>query len=1076
MSNEYTQPTKNIFFPEQKEPFYDPTDPILTQEFAAYWKREKDRCRDGFTLADGQVKIPGFLYWHCVYWKIAMYVERNKRKIRIIDTPYLRDIDWDVIGDLEKCSDEGHFYCLVGSRDWGKSIIAASRAGWQYTLFDNSESVISAGAENYIKLATDKIEDGLTNIHPIFKKNRISNDWKKEVRAGWKDKKTNQPDPKSSNARIIIRNYQDGNNTMAANGTRPGFHLIDEIGTLPNLIGCIKDSDGCWWSGDGDKPSCLPMFTGCVCAGTKVWTEEGRSINIEDLKQEDGIIGYDGYNSVSHSIRWLKPPTKKPCYKITTTGNNIIECSEDHPFISSSRKTRTMSGKVKNILRASYKEAKTLSIGDYLLTIDEIPIFGPNKIEHAYLYGLMLGDGYFKGSSLSVDDKAVREYVTSNYATSTRKEFITKCGTLYTDLYIKKPKSIFGHSGLQGLTKENKRLPEDIYNYDKESLSLIIAGLFDSDGNVCYNEKRGTRVVLTNISEKLLNDTKQQLLKFGIHSSIYKENRNTTPQDEYKGQKDHIYRLYISRDLDVERFIDNIPIRHSKKLSSLKQFKKGNRDFRSAGILFTHIGECEDEKFITNRKLLQGYKFETITKIEYIGEQNVYNLNTTGSHNYIANQFITGNTGGDMEVGAEAAEIFFAPEAYNILSFDNPEGPGKMGRFVSALRARMAYKEPKTLASYLGIAHQDLEKITILVSNEERAYNEWWKPQFDKNKKSGNPKTVIKFKAYWPVKPSDSFIIVSTNNYNIEAAKAQRTKLLAMEYTGTPVFLKHDGEHIKHVFTDKLPISEFPCKTQDTDAPAVIWEFPVENPPWGLYIAGVDPYRQDESEYSDSLGAIYIFKRMHDISSERYQDMFVASYVARPKTVDEWNEQARLLIKYYNAYTLVENDDMTFIRYMQNKGDDFYLCDQPAWLQDIVPMTTVNRSKGIHRSSEKIRNFLRGCLKRYLDDVVLKEVDDKGSVTREVLGVSKVMDSMLLDEIIKFNAKEGNYDREVAASLALALADKMTPLGKVNSNMTDPRYQSLFKTNTSSSPMETSKLFKLTRSSIFPARRIKLFH
>ncbi len=691
---EYQQPTKNPFFPGQVEPVYDPSDPQAMTIFNAYWAKEKDRCMNGFYLADGQVKIPGFLYFHCVYWKISKYEERRGKRVRIIDNPDFRDIDWDIINDLERCEVEGKFYALVGARGFGKSIIAASRAGYQYTFFNNSEAVISAGAENYIKLTTDKIEDGLTNLHPIFKKQRILNDWKKEVKAGWKDKATNQPDPKSSNSKIIIRNYESGNNSMAANGTRPGFHLIDEIGTLPNLIGCIKDSDGCWWANSEDnlKPTCVPMFTG---------------------------------------------------------------------------------------------------------------------------------------------------------------------------------------------------------------------------------------------------------------------------------------------------------------------------------------------------------------------------------------------TGGDMEVGAEAAEMFFTPGGYNLLEFDNPESGGKMGRFVSVLKALNSYKEPKTLADYLGIDHPDLKRIKILVSNEEQAYEEWWLPKYEAAKKAGNPKTLVKFKAYWPIKPSDSFIVVSANNYNVEAAKVQKAKLIAAEAKGTPVWLYHDGEHIKHAFTDKPPISEFPVKTQDTDAPVVIWEFPVESPPWGLYLAGVDPYRQDESAYSDSLGAVYIYKRMHEISGEKYQDMFVASYVARPKTVDEWNEQARLLIRYYNAFTLVENDDMTFIRYMQNKGDDFYLSDQPSWLTDVVPNTTVNRPKGIHRSAEKVRNFLRSCLKRYLDDPIYKEIGDKGQTIKEVLGVSRVHDPMLLEEIIKFNAKEGNFDREVAASLAVALADKMTPIGKVGNRMDDTRYQSLFK----SKEVEVHKpdLFRSNSSRLFAKRRNKLF-
>lgn len=650
---DFRQDTKNIWFPNQIEPIYDPSDDGASEEFKKYWEREKERCIDGFYLADGKVKIPGTLYFHTVYWKIASYIEieakGKKRKIRKIITPLLRDVDWDIFNDLDVCQEEGKFYDLVGSRDFGKSIIAASMAGRLYTFFDKSESVISGGAANYIKLATDKIEDGLLNIHPIFKKQRITSDWKKEVVAGWKDKKTGLPHVNSSFSSIKIRNYENGNNSMAANGTRPGFHLIDEIGTIPNLIGCVKDSDGCWWSGDGNKPSCLVM----------------------------------------------------------------------------------------------------------------------------------------------------------------------RCGT-----------------------------------------------------------------------------------------------------------------------------------------------------------------------------------------------------------------------GGDMEVGKEAAEIFFAPESYNSLAFDNPEIPGtKMGRFISALRAKMTFKEKKTLSEYLNISHPDLDQIEILVSNEERALNEWWKVEYEKARKSGNSKTLLKFKAYWPIKASDSFTVLTKNDYNIDLARSQKQRILSNNVTGSLVELFHDGEKICHKFSDKLPITEFPVKTQSKDAPVQIWEFPIsETPTFGLYVAGVDNYRQGKAEYSESLGVVYIFKRMHDIQSEMYQDMVVAAYAARPDSPDIWNEQARLLIKYYNARTLCENDDMTFINYMISKGDGHYLEDQPNWLKLYVPNTTVNRDKGVHRSSDKIRDMLRAGSKRYMEEVLRREKDEQGSIVREVLGVSRILDPMYLEEVIHFNEEVGNFDREVAFSLAIAMRNHLYPI------------------------------------------------
>jgi len=700
---EYQLNTVNIWFPNQSEPVYDPQDEEAMQVFRDYWRREKDRCMNGFYIGNGQLKIPGRLYFHTVYWKIAAYIEREVKgktiKSRQIITPLFRDLDWDIfVDDLEKCTDEGILiYNLVGSRDFGKSVIAGSCAGHLYTFYDQSEAVISAGAYNYIKLVTDKIEDGLLNIHPMFRKQRITSDWKKEIVAGWKDKATGLPDPASSKSSIKVRNYENGNKTMAANGTRPGFHVIDEEGTLPNLIGCVKDSDGCWWSGGGDKPSCLVMLTG---------------------------------------------------------------------------------------------------------------------------------------------------------------------------------------------------------------------------------------------------------------------------------------------------------------------------------------------------------------------------------------------TGGDMEVGKEAGEMFFNPLSYNSLAFDNPEVPGgKMGRFISALRARMKYKQPWTLYRYLTEKlgkelepHPDFDNITILVSDEERALEEWWKPEYAKALKSGNSKTVLKFKAYWPLKASDSFLVLTKNDYNIEAAKFQQQRLRAHGVTGSLVELYHNGEGITHKPSNKLPITEFPVKTQNKDAPIQVWEFPIDDlPPFGLYVAGVDNYRQGKAEYSDSLGVVYIFKRMHDIHSEKYQDMIVAAYASRPDSPEKWNEQARMLIKWYNARTLCENDDMTFINYMISKGDGHYLEDQPQWLKLYVPNTTVTRDKGIHRSSEKIRDMLRAGSKKYLDDVIKQERDDQGSIIKETLGVSRIPDPMLLEEIINFNEEEGNYDREVAFSLAIALSNHLDPIiGKIGGEA-DPRIQSLFK-----KPIKGNKLFTF-ESKMFKSKKRKLF-
>lgn len=392
-------------------------------------------------------------------------------------------------------------------------------------------------------------------------------------------------------------------------------------------------------------------------------------------------------------------------------------------------------------------------------------------------------------------------------------------------------------------------------------------------------------------------------------------------------------------------------------------------------------------------------------------------------------------TGGDMKKFMDAKSLMFDVENFNFLTYNNAKDERRVHGLFIGHQYRMEAKEESSLGLYLGKDESSsLHQVKMLVSNEEKA-TEITNGNLERLRKAGDRMAYLKEKMYYPQEVDDIFLNEDTNIFDIEAAKRQKARLLSEERTGTPVVLYDDGNGVKHTFTDKLPITQFPIKATDQkDAPVVIYEFPVESPPYGLYVAGVDPYRQGKSAYSDSLGSVYIYKRMTSISGEKYQDMFVASYCARPDDKKTWEEQARLLIKYYNARTLCENDEISFIDYMISKGDAHYLERQPDWLKEIVPNTTVRRDYGIHRSAEKIRDFLHGCLKKYTEEVVHEEKDDDGNVTSQVKGMSKIFDPVLLEEMIQYN-EDGNFDRIIAAELAIALAMKLDPIfGRIGDN------------------------------------------
>jgi hypothetical protein len=494
---------------------------------------------------------------------------------------------------------------------------------------------------------------------------------------------------------------------------------------------------------------------------------------------------------------------------------------------------------------------------------------------------------------------------------------------------------------------------------------------------------------------------------------------------------------------------------------------RGGERIPFSQILIRNLDEGNNEEAIAGtkpRKLI----IDEIGKGNFLRGFQAAVPGFTTPYGWGCSPLLTG-TGGDMKKFMDAKSLMFDADNFNFLAYNNEKDERRVHGLFISYKYRMEAKEESTLGAFLQQPEgSDLHNVKMLVSNEEKAL-EITTANLERLKKAGDRVAYLKEKMYYPLEVDDIFLNEDTNIFDIEAAKRQKGRLLNQGRTGTPVVLFHDGEKISHEFTDKQPITNFPLKNSDLkDAPVIIYEFPIESPPYGLYVAGVDPYRQGQAAYSTSLGSVYVYKRMHDITGEKYQDMFVASYCARPDKKDTWEEQARLLIKYYNARTLCENDDISFIEYMKAKGDAHYLEKQPDWLKEVVPGTTVKRDYGVHRSSEKIRDYLHNCLKKYMEEVIYTEKDEDGNIIKEVQGVSKIFDPVLLEEIIQFN-DQGNFDRIIAAELAIAQALKMDPvLGKVGGS-SDPRVSAIFK------PNKKNVLFTESRGLFNKVKKSKLF-
>ena len=231
--------------------------------------------------------------------------------------------------------------------------------------------------------------------------------------------------------------------------------------------------------------------------------------------------------------------------------------------------------------------------------------------------------------------------------------------------------------------------------------------------------------------------------------------------------------------------------------------------------------------------------------------------------------------------------------------------------------------------------------------------------------------------------------------------------------------------------TNKLPISEFPLskKASDKTGVLVVWERPVENPEFGMYYGSIDPVSEGRTTSSDSLCSIYIYKRK--IQVKKINGTEVTTYLERDKVVAAWcgrfddinktHERLRLIIEWYNAKTLVENNISLFINYMIGLNKQKYLVrkDEMVFLKELGSNMAVYQEYGWKNTGRLFKDHLLSYVIEYLKESIDEETKPDGTVVKTTYGVERIPDPMLIVEMQAY--EEGlNVDRLVSFAALVA--------------------------------------------------------
>ena len=178
-------------------------------------------------------------------------------------------------------------------------------------------------------------------------------------------------------------------------------------------------------------------------------------------------------------------------------------------------------------------------------------------------------------------------------------------------------------------------------------------------------------------------------------------------------------------------------------------------------------------------------------------------------------------------------------------------------------------------------------------------------------KNASDRRAIDRHVAEQPITPAEATLNISTNIFPKADLQSHLSFIRNTEsirdfkQVGELLFDK-DGK-LKWELNPKLKdLRKYRLDPEDDRTGAiVIWEHPMENAPYGLYILGVDPYDFDQSS-TDSLGSCIVYKRIQ--SFEAYYDLPVAEYTGRPERADMFYEQVRRLALYYRGTIMYENE------------------------------------------------------------------------------------------------------------------------------------------------------------------------
>ena len=391
----------------------------------------------------------------------------------------------------------------------------------------------------------------------------------------------------------------------------------------------------------------------CLPAGEKVNMADGSHKNIEDVQVGDLVIGYDG-SLVPTEVTATHIMNSTSILTITTQDGRKLRLTGNHPLL-------TVNG---------WKKACDIELGESIAVIKHSPVDSDNEYSKhiAYLLGIMLADGNFRKMTVAcANDHTLNEIIEHANAIGlnvTQTHHIPAIEYHIEGSGSGNPHPLKEEFKRIGITdaciRDTKFIPEEVFTWNNRAIAYFLRGLFTGDGHVNDNN-----IVFANLSENLVRGTQELLLRFGIISKVWYDDKNC------------IWKVAITSYEDIKTFCTTIgfsypiDIKPKKENSSMgdlppetwdviDKYRKGMSWNKLSKILGKNITQAKYKRNrISHETLRQIAKvlnsadlmdlsnpdiaWMKVTSVKHEEGELVYNLSTE-CKTFVANNIITHNT------------------------------------------------------------------------------------------------------------------------------------------------------------------------------------------------------------------------------------------------------------------------------------------------------------------------------------------------------------------------------------------------------------------------------------------------